>query len=394
MPSKPQFVGEKVRLGDCFPYIKNGYNVRQGKDKGGIPITRIETLSDNQFNRDKVGYADIFSTEGLENRILEDGDILMSHINSLPYLGRSVMYRARPCEVIIHGMNLLRLKADRSIVEPEYAELYFRSPHFKQQVLTIAKKAVNQASFSVNNLKELEFPLMSLCDQRDAIEKLSSISAQIEYCQRVIGKLDQLVKSRFVEMFGDEVDAEIMALKDVCSIITDGTHQPPKFSIEGIPFLFVSNIVQNSIVYETNKYISEEDYECLIKRTPIEIGDILVSAVGSFGHPAVVKEEKPFCFQRHIAYLKPMHELIDSNYLHAALLSDDAQRYMNLCAKGVAQRTVTLKSFKEMRIPVPPLTLQQEFANFASQVDKSRFVYRETKGTNSFSILDVVAYVC
>ena len=144
-----------VRLGDCFPYIKNGYNVRQGKDKGGMPITRIETLSDNRFNRDKVGYADIFSTEGLENRILEDGDILMSHINSLPYLGRSVMYRARPGEVFIHGMNLLRLKADRSVVEPEYAELYFRSPSFKQHVLKIAKKAVNQASFSVGNLKEL-----------------------------------------------------------------------------------------------------------------------------------------------------------------------------------------------------------------------------------------------
>ena len=162
-----------------------------------MPITRIETLSDNRFNRDKVGYADIFSTEGLENHILEDGDILMSHINSLPYLGRSVMYRARPGEVFIHGMNLLRLKADRSVVEPGYAELYFRSPRFKQHVLKIAKKAVNQASFSVSDLKEIEFPLMSLCDQHDVIEKLSSVTAQIEHCQRAIGKLDSLVKSRF-----------------------------------------------------------------------------------------------------------------------------------------------------------------------------------------------------
>ena len=120
-----------------------------------------------------------------------------------------------------------------------------------------------------------------------------------------------------------------------------------------------------------------EDYQLLTKRTPIEIGDILVSAVGSFGHPAIVKDGKPFCFQRHIAYLKPIRKLIDSFYLHAALLSDDAQHYMDQCAKGVAQRTVTLKSFKEMRIPVPAVELQQEFAAFVAQVNKSRFVAQQ-----------------
>lgn len=120
-----------------------------------------------------------------------------------------------------------------------------------------------------------------------------------------------------------------------------------------------------------------EDYEQLIRRTPIEIGDVLVSAVGSFGHPAVVRNGRPFCFQRHIAYLKPRHDLVDSNYLHAVLLSDEAQRYMDRCAKGVAQRTVTLKSFREMKIPVPPMSLQEEFAAFVQYVDKLRFILFE-----------------
>ena len=225
--------------------------------------------------------------------------------------------------------------------------------------------------------------------QKRIVSQLGLIEAQIEQAEAQITQLDQLVKSRFVEMFGDLDSDDSRPLKDVCSIITDGTHQPPKFVDEGIPFLFVSNIASDVVDYETNKFISAEDYEQLIRRTPIEIGDVLVSAVGSFGHPAIVRDGRPFCFQRHIAYLKPRHNLVDSDYLHAALLSDDAQRYMDRCAKGVAQRTVTLKSFKEMKIPVPSMCLQEEFAAFVSQVDKSRFVDLGDKGNKCILILEI-----
>ena len=218
-------------------------------------------------------------------------------------------------------------------------------------------------------------PFHNPVEQQRIVDILSTVERQIEGSKQQLDQLDSLVKSRFVEMFGNLTDDMMKPLKEVCSVITDGTHQPPKFENDGVPFLFVSNIASNSITYETNKFISMEDYQLLTKRTPIEIGDILVSAVGSFGHPAIVKDGKPFCFQRHIAYLKPIRKLIDSFYLHAALLSDDAQHYMDQCAKGVAQRTVTLKSFKEMRIPVPTVELQQEFAAFVAQVDKSRFAY-------------------
>ena len=221
------------------------------------------------------------------------------------------------------------------------------------------------------------------------VQALERIESQIGQAKALLTYLDSLVKSRFVEMFGDLDSDDSRPLKDVCSIITDGTHQPPKFVDEGIPFLFVSNIASDVIDYETNKFISAEDYEQLIRRTPIEIGDVLVSAVGSFGHPAIVRDGRPFCFQRHIAYLKPRHNLVDSDYLHAALLSDDAQRYMDRCAKGVAQRTVTLKSFKEMKIPVPSMCLQEEFAAFVSQVDKSRFVDLGDKGNKCILILEI-----
>lgn len=173
-------------------------NVKQQKDNSGIPITRIETLSGNRFNRDKVGYAGIFSTEGIEDRLLSDGDILMSHINSLPYLGRAVMYERQGDEQMIHGMNLLRLKVDRSLVRPDYAAAYFRSEHFRRQIIRIANKSVNQASFSVRNLKELSFPLVSLDMQEDIVERLSVVDGGINALQQMSLSFDSLVKSRFV----------------------------------------------------------------------------------------------------------------------------------------------------------------------------------------------------
>lgn len=376
MLSKPQFVGERVRLGDCFPYIKNGYNSRQGKDKGGVPITRIETLSDNKFNRNKVGYANIFSTEGLEKHVLEDGDILMSHINSLPYLGRSVMYRARPGEVFIHGMNLLRLKADRSIVEPEYAELYFRSPRFKQQVSKIAKKAVNQASFSVSNLKELEFPLMSLCDQRDVIKKLSFITAQIEYNQKAIGELSLLVKSRFVEMFGDPATAdakhELLAIGNFADVQTGATplRRESKYYGGSIPWVKTGEVSRNFA-----NGVEENITETAIKETNCKVfpaGAILVAMYGqgdTRGKAAILPFEAATNQACAAIMPSPAHNEMFLN-AQLQLLYED----MRAKSLGGNQKNLSLGIIKSMKVILPPMEAQQEFATFVSQVDKSRFI--------------------
>ena len=262
-----------------------------------------------------------------------------------------------------------------SIDEAEWCKEYISMVlQYKAPVLAAQAQGATITGISSKTLKSITIPVAPLETQRRIVEELRAIEAQKVAANSILKSFSALVKSRFVEMFEKSASLKMVRLKDVCSVITDGTHQSPKFQSEGVPFLFVSNIANNELTYETSKYISLEDYETLIKRTPIEIGDILVSAVGSFGHPAIVKDERPFCFQRHIAYLKPRQEKVNSVFLHSALLSDGAQRYMDSAAKGVAQRTVTLNSFKELVIPLPPLSLQQEFAAFAAEVDKSRVV--------------------
>lgn len=358
---KPQFSGEWVKLGDVASYI-NGYAFKPTDYASeGKPIIRIQDLTGNAYQTNR------FAGNLDDKYRVVWGDVLISWSASLG----------------VYVWSAEEAWLNQHIFKVQFNKLPVNKRFFIHQTrYVIAESATLAHGATMRHLTKkvfdnLPFFYPSEHDQDEIACHLDGIQLQIDSASEMLARLDTLVKSRFIEMFGGLGSDGLRSLKDVCSIITDGTHQPPKFVDEGIPFLFVSNIASDAVDYETNKFISVEDYEQLIRRTPIEIGDVLVSAVGSFGHPAVVRNGRPFCFQRHIAYLKPRHDLVDSNYLHAVLLSDEAQRYMDRCAKGVAQRTVTLKSFREMKIPVPPMSLQEEFAAFVQYVDKLRFILLE-----------------
>ena len=259
------------------------------------------------------------------------------------------------------------LEANKSVLLPKY--LFYFCVHYDFEK---HNKTVTIPSLTKADLLKIKIDLPSLGEQQDIVKKLQQIETIIFKRKQELDILDELIKARFVEMFGNEKN--LMPISDICSIITDGTHQPPKFRDTGIPFIFVSNITGDKVTYDAEKFIDQDTYDELIKRTPIEIGDVLLSTVGSYGHPAVVKSNKKFLFQRHIAYLKPRREIIDSDYLHGAILSPDAQRQIEEGVKGIAQKTLNLSEIKKMRIPVPDMNKQKEFATFSAQVDKSKSV--------------------
>lgn len=222
-------------------------------------------------------------------------------------------------------------------------------------------------------LEDTQIPAYSLDEQQIISDTLSETDQLITKTKAQVSLLDQLVKSRFVEMFGAIPESEFVTMESVCSLITDGTHQPPKFVDNGIPFLFVSNITTNELTYDADKFISSETYADLMKRTPVEIGDILLSTVGSYGHPAVVKSDRKFSFQRHIAFLKPRRDVINSIYLHGVILTSDIQRQIDARVKGIAQKTLNLSEVRTLRFPLPPMKEQNRFAAFVAEVDKSKF---------------------
>ena len=162
---------------------------------------------------------------------------------------------------------------------------------------------------------------------------------------------------------------EKVKLADCCISISDGDHQPPPKAVSGIPFVTIANINKsNQFDFSDTMFVPKEYYDRLDSKRKAQVGDILYSVVGSFGIPVLIKEEKPFVFQRHIAILRP-NERINSAFLFYTMLTRDFYAKADAAAIGAAQRTVSLTALRGMEITVPPLEVQEAIASRLSAYD-------------------------
>ena len=153
--------------------------------------------------------------------------------------------------------------------------------------------------------------------------------------------------------------SRFLKLEQVCHKITDGSHNPPK-GVELSEYIMLSskNILDGEITFEKPRFLKHEDFLAENKRTNIEIGDVLLTIVGTIGRCAVVDEIKQaFTLQRSVAVLKPDKEIILPKYLMFALQNMTAK--FEGSARGVAQKGIYLKSLKQFEVFVPSLAEQQ-----------------------------------
>ena len=113
-------------LSDLFKFIRNGLSVKHKLDSEGLPVTRIETIASAKINLKKVGYAGV-DINNARDYLLEDGDILFSHINSVPHIGKCAIYKKSMGE-LVHGMNLLCFRVDTSKLFPATVSFLINFP--------------------------------------------------------------------------------------------------------------------------------------------------------------------------------------------------------------------------------------------------------------------------
>ena len=159
-------------------------------------------------------------------------------------------------------------------------------------------------------------------------------------------------------------------LKDCCHSISDGDHLPPPKSDSGVPFVTIANIdATNHIDFGNTMFVPYEYYNNLNDIRKAKFNDILYSVVGSFGKPVLIKENKPFAFQRHIAILRPNNEIVDSCFLYYVMLSRDFYMQADTVAIGAAQRTISLTALRNMEVELPSMEIQHRIATILSRYD-------------------------
>jgi type I restriction enzyme S subunit len=370
-----------VRLGAIAETLPCAYGKDPIDQTAAFEVVKVSNISDRgqfqgEFERRR------FRDDQLANLLVKQGELLVvkssgSKANVLS--GKTAICGADRAGRIVASNFLLRLRVDESSVVPRYVWYVLNSGASKAFVRTIVG-ASTYPNLKWSLYASHPIPLPPLAEQRGIAEVLDRADALRAKRRAALAQLDTLTQTLFVEEFGDPLNntkhVKTSNLASLCVRITDGTHQPPKWSKEGHPFLFVSNIITGDIDFHTEKFISDETHGELMRRCAVEVGDVLYSTVGSYGVPALVRSERKFAFQRHIAHLKPDQSLLDSEFLWAMLASPAIKRQADRAARGIAQKTVNLSEIRDFLVFQPPLEVQREFARRIAAVEKLKSAHR------------------
>ena len=367
------------KLKDISEFVRNGVTIKQDiSSKEGIPITRIETISKGIVDFDKLGYANIFELEKYEDWLLQKGDILISHINSEKHLGKSAIYLDNNYD-IIHGMNLLCIRAIDKKVFPEYLQLFFKTNQYKKQIKKITKKSVNQASFSVNDFKEILITVPDLNIQEKIIKKIKVLEKILENNKLKLNYLSELTKSLFTRMFGtpeyNEKGWNFISLKDIS--YTKGEYGSNKPAINyngGYRYIRITDINATGELKTEKVGVSDEEIEA--QKYALKENDILFARSGAtVGKNFLYNKKYGKCiFAGYLIRFKLNPHLISTKYLKIYLDTNYYWNWVKNCQNIVAQPNINAKQYGEdLKIMLPPIELQNKFAERVEKIEKLSF---------------------
>ena len=367
------------KLKDISEFIRNGVTIKQDiSSKEGIPITRIETISKGTIDFNKLGYANISKIEKYKEWLLKKGDILISHINSEKHLGKSAIYLDNNYD-IIHGMNLLCIRAIDKKVFPEYLQLFFKTNQYKKQIKKITKKSVNQASFSVNDFKEILITVPDLNIQEKIIKKIKVLEKILENNKLKLDYLSELTKSLFTRMFGtpeyNEKGWNFISLKDIS--YTKGEYGSNKPAINyngGYRYIRITDINANGELKTEKVGVSDEEIEA--QKYALKENDILFARSGAtVGKNFLYNKKYGKCvFAGYLIRFKLNPHLISTKYLKIYLDTNYYWNWVKNCQNIVAQPNINAKQYGEdLKIMLPPIELQNKFAERVEKIEKLSF---------------------
>lgn len=364
-------------LGDVSEFIRNGASIPQSKDAGGVPITRIESISERIFNQNKCGYAGVGDSEYLEYR-LRLGDILVSHINSEKHLAKCVIFEDEGFDVI-HGMNLLCARPDQQKIFPKFLFHYLSSPKFLHLIPAITKKSVNQASFTVTAFKELPIPLPPLPEQKRIAAILDKADAIRRKRQQAIQLADDFLRAVFLEMFGDPVTNpkgwEVRLSGELFSV-------PPRIGTttpadgQGSLVVRVGEIGKQDINFSKCGRAQLKDSE--LERFILHSGDtVLARAIGSknkLGKASFFSGYSENVYiDSHVMRLRPNVKICNPEWFYRFISSDGGKSLLQKAGGETAvQFNINAKQAASLLIPLPPIERQNEFVDFCQKHSKSK----------------------
>lgn len=313
-----------------------------------------------------------FEDSELERYTVRKGDLLICEGGDI---GRAAIWDK---DYSIQYQNALHRVRFTDSVAPRFCLYFFM--HLKKSGILDRRygKGITIKHLVKSSLMSIPIPVAPIENQQAIVAELDKINELIGLKKSQLSDLDSLAQSIFYEMFGDPVENEkgweVKKLNEVSESITDGDHMPPPKSERGIPFLTISDINKETreLDFSNTFFVPQDYYDGLKEERKARTNDLLYTVTGSYGIPVIVKTDKQFCFQRHIALIRPMQKMLTTTFLCYWALSPSIKGVADRVATGIAQKTVGLNSIRKFDIVLPPLPLQQSFAAQITAIEQQK----------------------
>ena len=362
-----------------MPMVKLGEVAREYKetckgDKGDLPIVGLEHLIPKDINL--TCWSD--DKENTFTKMFRKGHVLFGRRRA--YLKKAAV---APFDGICSG--------DITVIEAIGDKLYPGLLPFIIQNDALFDFAVGKSAGSLSprvkwqHLQDYEFFLPEMAKQKELAELLWAMDRTKQAYKQLISATDELVKSQFMEQFEDTPTS---ALGSVCDLINgDRSKNYPSGSDRvqfGIPFINAGHLDGRSVCFDEMDYITEEKF-AQMTQGKVQKGDILYCLRGSLGKHGIVDFERGLVASS-LVIIRCDRTKILPMFLLIALETDDIERQLQEANNGSSQPNLSAASVKKYRIPVPPIELQEQFAAFVHQTDKSKFAIQLTGSNLNLSI--------
>ncbi|MFQ6809033.1 MAG: restriction endonuclease subunit S [Blautia sp.] len=331
--------------------IKNGKNQKTVENpKGKYPIYGSGGI---------MGYAD--------NYICEADTVIIGRKGSI----NNPIYVSEPFWNVDTAFGL---SAKRECLLPRYLFYFCKKFNFEK-----LNKTVTVPSLTKSDLLKIKIELPDISIQKKVVDRLSKIEAIIERRKQELLLLDELIKARFVEMFGSPVSNPMFwkkrTLKEVCIKLNDGTHfSPESFETGEYKYVTAKNIKVTGFDFTNITYVPEEVHRPIYERCNPELGDVLYIKDGATTGIAMVNTlEEEFTLLSSVALLKQNRTIMNGYFLTTLLNNEDMYMDIRNNMGGAAITRLTIAKLNAIKVIVPPMELQKQFADFVTQVNKSKF---------------------
>ena len=278
-----------------------------------------------------------------------------------------------------HGMVL---RPKENVIDPAFFPLFISSDYFLDAAINIS---VGSLSPTINwkDLRQLEFELPDLDTQRKLAKILWSVQDTIESYKDLLSKTDELVKSQFIELFGDihenSKDWTMKPLKDLCEILNGYAFKSELYEKQGIRIIRITN-VQKGYVDDSDPQYYPLSYSKELKKYLLKEEDIVLSLTGNVGRCGLItKNLLPAGLNQRVACIRINSNLINKMFLYSFMKSSIFEQDCIESSKGIAQKNMSTDWLRDYKMFIPPISLQEEYVKLVKQSDKSKFYCYKTK---------------